>query len=454
MRTRRSGGLSLAELHAEPAIRVGLVASAPTVRFELSGLHTTSDGTPLPDGSYLALSESGSLRLDGPVRITTPSLVLRPACAENRITVHDVVIGIDFHWQRKESQTFEGALEITAAPNGLRVVNELPLEAYLASVISSEMSASCPAELLRAHAVVSRSWLLAQLARPLGPVTDAASTSTPSEIIRWYGREAHDGFDVCADDHCQRYQGIGKAFSGAARDSVAATRGLALIAGGDVCDTRYSKCCGGVTEVFSTAWDDRDVPYLASIFDGAGEPQDLVLPLTSNCNAGRFIDSDPPAYCNTRSRDLLERILPGFDQATTDFYRWTVEYSPDELGEIVESRLGLGLGPIVKLEPLERGSSGRIKRLRIVGQTRSIVIGKELEIRRALSRSHLYSSAFIVRSVGDSTGKVERIRLSGAGWGHGVGLCQIGAAVMADLGRAHADILAHYFRDAKLERLY
>jgi peptidoglycan hydrolase-like amidase len=315
------------------------------------------------------------------------------------------------------------------------------------------MNASCPAELLRAHAVVSRSWLLAQLDRGLDSLAATSPDSSPGEIIRWYGRGAHDGFDVCADDHCQRYQGIGKA-SPAAREAVAATRGMVLMSGREICDARYSKCCGGRTEVFSTAWEDRDVPYLASIYDGEGDLAGFSMPLSSNCNAGRFIDSDPPAFCNTRSADLLARILPGFDQATSDFYRWEVDYGAEELGEIVESRLGLGLGSIRKLEPLERGPSGRIRRLGITGRNGRIVIGKELEIRRTLSRSHLYSSAFVVRTLASSTGQVERFRLSGAGWGHGVGLCQIGAAVMADMGRSHEEILAHYFRGAKIERLY
>ncbi|HEU4388645.1 MAG TPA: SpoIID/LytB domain-containing protein, partial [Blastocatellia bacterium] len=262
----------MAKFRTEPALRVGLITSVPAIRFELFGTYATPDGMSFPEGAYRAQWESACVRLEGPASIITECLVLKPANAGSRFTVHDVTIGIDFHWQQQESQTFEGALQIAAGTNGLSLINELAIESYLASVISSEMSASCPPELLRAHAVVSRSWLLAQLTGASGPSMPEQSTSSPSEIIRWYGREAHDSFDVCSDDHCQRYQGIGKAFSASASDSVAATRGRALVSGGEICDTRYSKCCGGMTEVFSTAWDDRELPYLVSVYDGAGNP--------------------------------------------------------------------------------------------------------------------------------------------------------------------------------------
>jgi peptidoglycan hydrolase-like amidase len=319
------------------------------------------------------------------------------------------------------------------------------------------MSARCPGELLKAHAVVARSWLLAQLNAKSMPSQTGPQTSVSSEgeITRWYDRESHDEFDVCADDHCQRYQGITKAFSEEVFNAIRATRGQVLVfldgTQEKICDARYSKCCGGVTEVYSTAWQNKDAPYLVSIYDGPGRLEGYPMPLSDHCNAAEFINQAPPAFCNTTSADLLSRLLPSFDQETHDFYRWRVRYAGDELSDIVEARLGAGLGRIHKLEPLERGQSGRIKRLRIAGEKRSLIIGKELEIRRALSRSHLYSSAFIVRTIKDPVaGQPKAFDISGAGWGHGVGLCQIGAAVMAEQGYECSEILAHYFPNTSL----
>jgi SpoIID/LytB domain protein len=333
------------------------------------------------------------------------------------------------------------------------------------------MSASCPIELLKAHTVISRSWLWYPKTRPSvepspsgrgretraqqgeavkreararqgeavkreararqGEAVKKREGLSPHEILRWYGREAHPDFDVCADDHCQRYQGITKAFSSSAADAVRATTGEFLRYDGEVCDARFSKCCGGITEKYSTAWEDADVPYLVSFADG-GNPPPSISPET-------WILSSPPAYCNTRDAELLARILPGFDQETVDFYRWRVEYSPEELAEIIKSKIGMDLGPIRDIEAFARGPSSRIYRLKVTGQSGSVVIGKELEIRRALSRTHLYSSAFVA---GKESG---RIVLRGAGWGHGVGLCQIGAAVMADGGKTYKEILQHYY---------
>jgi SpoIID/LytB domain protein len=274
------------------------------------------------------------------------------------------------------------------------------------------------------------------------------------EIIRWYGRESHTDFDVCADDHCQRYQGISKAFSPAAFNAVRDTHGKAMVWGDAVCDTRYSKSCGGVTEVYRAAWEDRDVPYLAAVYDGAGEITAYQMPLTDEGNAEAWIRAAPQAFCNTQAKELLARILPGFDQETSDFYRWRVSYAADELRAIIESRLSIDVGRIKSLEPLERGQSGRIIRLRITGERQTLVIGKELEIRRALSRSHLYSSAFVVDVETGDADYPQSFALIGAGWGHGVGLCQIGAAVMADRGYGHSEILSHYFPGARLHSLY
>lgn len=419
-------------------------------------------GEEVDGGDYTASIDEGTLALDGPTPLRSSSILIAPVDFEScRITVHDITIGIDFHWQRKEAQQFQGALRLDAGRDGLMLINELPLESYLVSVISSEMSASCPPELLRAHAIVSRSWLLAQLNnasnkdQTTGNKSGEAVDDSSRQVLRWYDRENHADFDVCADDHCQRYQGISKAFSKSAFDAVGGTRGKALIWNDEICDARYSKSCGGMTEVFRAAWEDRDVPYLTAIYDGRGSVAEYAMPLTDETNSERWIRSQPPAYCNTDSAELLARILPGFDQETRDFYRWKAVYSQDELRELIKARLGIDAGRILALEPVERGESGRIIKLGIKAEKQNLVIGKELEIRRALSRSHLYSSAFVVETEqGDENIYPQSFTLIGAGWGHGVGLCQIGAAVMADEGHSHEEILTHYFRGATLGSLY
>lgn len=452
----------ISNIDKEPVIRVGLVNTAPKVKFVLSGSFIDSDGGPVKEGAYGASRENNAVKLMGEREVTAPVIRLIPADFESgRFTVHGVKIGLNFHWEREESQQFQGELVIAQSGEGLMIVNQIPLESYLVSVISSEMSASCPAELLRAHAIVARSWLLAQLIRERGTETDSlpqsvAEIGDQAEIVRWYDRESHRGFDVCADDHCQRYQGISKAFSQSAFDAVSDTRGKVLMYGEEVCDARYSKSCGGMTEAYSAVWDDQDVPYLKPIYDGPGsEVPGHRLPLSVEVNAEDWIASTPVAYCGVPTPELLERILPGFDQETSDFYRWQVDYTQEEIGEVLLSRLGVDFGRVHSLLPLERGESGRIMRLRIVGEKRTLVIGKELEIRRALSRSHLYSSAFVARARREQQSEFpERFQLIGAGWGHGVGLCQIGAAVMADRGHSNEEILSHYFTAARVSGLY
>jgi stage II sporulation protein D len=442
---------------SEPVIRVGLVEGASAVQLHLEGRFVVGPD-PAPAGEYVVAADTAGVALRGATQTRGAVVRLAPADFETgRVTVHGVTIGKDFHWQRRESQVFQGVLECRADGQGLTVVNELPLESYLASVISSEMRASCPPALLRAHAVVSRSWLLAQLARTgeARPADPPPIEAEAPEICRWYDRESHAVFDVCADDHCQRYQGISRAFTPAVFEAVRATRGLALLGDGEVCDARYSKCCGGMTEVFPTAWEEREVPYLQAVYDGPGSPRGFALPSGGPESAERWILGDPPGYCNCTDAAFLAQVLPGFDQETQDFYRWVVVYRQEELGAILSDRLGRDLGRIAALEPLDRGPSGRIRRLRIRGENGSVVIGKELEIRRALSRSHLYSSAFVPRGEdADRDGFPRRFRLAGAGWGHGVGLCQIGAAALAAGGSGHDGILAHYFRGARLEGLY
>jgi stage II sporulation protein D len=397
-------------------VSVGLIEKRSAAEVELAGTFSDSSGRSFSSGKHRFTSE----------------ITLTPSDAAScAFALDDVTIGIGFHWERKERQVFRGALRIIKRGGGLTVINDVSLEDYVTSVISSEMSATCPLEMLKAHAVISRSWLWFAKTDSV-KATRQSKSADAHEILRWYGREAHADFDVCADDHCQRYQGITKTFSRAAAEAVRATAGEFLRYNGAICDARFAKCCGGITECFATGWEDENVPYLESVYDGpAASPPH---------NAEDWIRSSPPAYCNTNDTELLARVLPGFDQETRDFYRWRVEYTPEELDDLIQSRLGFELGPIRAMEPLARGPSGRIYRLKITGERDYVIVGKELEIRRALSRSHLYSSAFVVDK------EAGRFVLTGAGWGHGVGLCQLGAAVMANQGKTYMEILQHYYR--------
>jgi SpoIID/LytB domain protein len=402
-------------------VSVGLVEGWSAVEVQLTGTFMDASGKLYPSGRYSFTSEV----------TLTPSDVTSGVFA-----LDDVTIGIGFHWERKERQVFRGAFRLVKREAGLTAINDVSLEDYVTSVISSEMSASCPLELLKAHAVISRSWLWFPKANPSRSSTGECEGLDSHEILRWYGREAHPDFDVCADDHCQRYQGVTKAFSPAAAEAVRATASQFLRYNGAICDARFSKSCGGITERYATAWEDEDIHYLASVYDGPAS--------SSSYSPETWIRSNPPAYCNTNDSGLLKRILPGFDQETHDFYRWRVAYTPEELTALIRTRLGVDLGLIRDVQALARGSSGRIYRLKLTGERDYIIIGKELEIRRALSRTHLYSSAFVVdRELG-------RFVLRGAGWGHGVGLCQIGAAVMANAGKTYTEILQHYYRGASV----
>jgi stage II sporulation protein D len=405
-------------------VSVGLTEGRSAVEVELTGTFTDGSGKAYTPGRYQFTSE---------VTLTPSDLA---TCA---FALDDVTIGIGFHWERKERQVFRGVVRLLEREAGLTVINDVSLEEYVTSVISSEMSASCPLELLKAHAVISRSWLWFPKANPSSSGKGQGQGLDSHEIVRWYGREAHPDFDVCADDHCQRYQGITKAFSPAAAQAVRATAGEFLRYNGAICDARFSKSCGGITERYATAWEDEDIPYLRSVYDGAANGGQGRPPYDS---PETWIRSNPPAYCNTDDSELLSRVLPGFDQETRDFYRWSVAYTPEELSDLIGSRLGVDLGPIRDVQALARGRSGRIYRLKITGERDYIIIGKELEIRRALSRTHLYSSAFVVDQ------ESGRFVFFGAGWGHGVGLCQIGAAVMANEGKTYTEILQHYYRGA------
>ena len=362
----------------------------------------------------------------------------------------NVRIGIGFHWDRLEDQEFEGTLEIRDNANGTQTaINRLDVEDYLSSVITSEMSATSSLELLKAHAVISRSWVLRPIISP-STCTDKPDLSDPDRHVVWYERDAHEGFDVCADDHCQRYEGITRRdehpeAAANVQKAIDATRGQVLMYDGKVCDARFYKSCGGATELFENAWANEHYPYLEAVRDEIGTP----LPdLTIEENAQAFIRTSPSAYCNTTDARVLSQVLNNYDQETKDFYRWTVLYTAAELSNIIRERSGIDFGEILDLVPIKRGPSARLYEMQIVGSKRTMVIGKELEIRKWLSRSHLYSSAFVV----DRNEQGDFI-LTGAGWGHGVGLCQIGAAVMADKGYTYEQILAHYFPGSELKTI-
>ncbi len=377
--------------------------------------------------------------------------------------LQDVTIGINFHWERKEVQRFKGELKIIVEDDRLTAINIIPIEDYLTSVISSEMSATASLELLKAHAVISRSWLLNKLKVANGKLkvimhpdntANFELSTLPSQLIKWYDHEAHKNFDVCADDHCQRYQGITRASTPQAIEAVFATQGEVLMYEEEICDARFSKCCGGAFEEFQNCWENVKHPYLIGQRDSKTETR---LPdLTKEVEADKWIRTSPAAFCNTHNKQVLSQVLNNYDQETTDFYRWRVCYSQQELSELIHKRSGIEFGKIIDLIPVERGTSGRLVRLKIVGTLRTLIIGKELEIRRTLSSSHLYSSAFVVDKEYKEDEKEipSRFILTGSGWGHGVGLCQIGAAVMGEQGYKYKEILSHYYPGSAIEQQY
>ena len=430
----------------EPHVQVGIL-SRQQIGFILHGAYR-ADGADIT-GPQTATADQGRVRWDGRLY---DELLFTPADeAACSFELQDVTIGIGFHWERHEDQRFRGALRLFVDDGRLTAVNIVPVEEYLTSVISSEMSATASPELLKAHAVISRSWLLANLQHDGG--VQPTRQETEGGTLVWYERDAHTRFDVCADDHCQRYQGITRASTPAVRQAVAATRGEVLAYGGRICDARFSKCCGGALEEFATCWADTPHPYLRRKRDW---PSAALPDLTQKAEAERWIRSTPDAFCHTTDAKILRQVLNNYDQETADFYRWRVEYAQDELADLIRRRSGTDYGGIVDLQPVARGTSGRLWQLRIVGTKRTAVIGKELEIRRTLSPTHLYSSAFVVDKTGGLTpdGLPRQFVLTGAGWGHGVGLCQIGAAVMGEQGYGYADILHHYYPGADLEKKY
>ena len=442
-----------------PIIKVGIMVEKE-IFFTLEGEYHF-EGSPFAITGKCKVRKSGSgvyLESHENNLICPNGLILKPfdpKCGKFRL--HDVTIGINFHWERKEDQTFKGSLHFICDGDKIHAINALSIEDYLASVISSEMSATSSIELLKAHAVISRSWLLAQIQKnkSLQTIGKKYQTTfrTNDELIKWYDREDHTFFEVCADDHCQRYQGITRSTTPLVEKAVGETRGEILaISDGVICDARFSKCCGGVTEVFENTWESVSHSYLQKIVDSNKTPKGFSLALDQESAAKKWIMGNPGTFCNTSDKHVLRQVLNDYDQETNDFFRWKVVYSQNELSELVKTRTGIDFGKIIDLIPVNRGSSARLIKLKIVGTNRTMIIGKELEIRKTLSKSHLYSSAFFVEKE-EYNGNINFI-LHGAGWGHGVGLCQIGAAVMGDKGYSYREILLHYFRGAALERRY
>ncbi len=430
----------------EPKVSIGILWSKE-ISFALNNRYTC-DGKEITGDNNVSLQD-GKILWNGNLY---DELSFEPSDNNAAFTLKDVVIGINFHWERKEDQQFQGALKLIERNELITAINLINVEDYLTSVISSEMSATASLELLKAHAVISRSWLLAQIEKNKEIIASkekySTFTETEDELIRWYDREDHTDFDVCADDHCQRYQGITRASANiqTVKQAIEETRGQVLESENKICDARFSKCCGGVVEEFQNCWEDIKFPYLVKLRDDVDSSN--VPDLTIEAESVKWIQSRPSAFCNTQDKKILGQVLNNYDQETSDFYRWTVTYTQDELSALVLKRSGIDFGLIQELIPVERGTSARLVKLKIVGSKKTLIIGKELEIRRVLSTSHLYSSAFTIKKDGD------KFILTGAGWGHGVGLCQIGAAVMGEKGYSYDKILLHYYVGASLEKLY
>ncbi len=436
-------------LGREPEVAVGIV-SGSRLEFSLNKPYMAKGET--IDGPQVVEFREGSIVWnDNEYR----ELAFVPRSTDASFTLSDVTIGVGFHWERQQQQTFLGMLKLVVEADKIYAINCLPVEQYLASVISSEMSANASVELLKAHAVISRSWLLAQMEKRKKLSGEGGGffsfVKKDDEIIRWYDREDHTIFDVCADDHCQRYQGITHAMDAKVVEALRTTIGQVLMYEDEICDARFSKCCGGATEEFQYCWENIRKPYLAAVADSTTT---LLPDLTVERNAQKWIRSAPAAFCNTKDKKVLAQVLNDYDTETPDFYRWRVEYTQEQLSQLIARKMEMDFGGILALVPVERGGSGRISKLRIEGTKRTMTIGKELEIRRILSETHLLSSAFVVDTKGKTDGLPEKFILTGAGWGHGVGLCQIGAAVMGEKGYQYDDILLHYYQGAQIKRMY
>ena len=447
------GTSALYSYDKEPEVKVGIV-SGQKIHFSLNKPYLAKGETVIGE-QEVEFSEGGVLWNGNQYS----SLTFHPQSADASFSLSDVTIGVNFHWERKETQTFLGTLRFVVESDKICAINELPVEKYLESVISSEMSATSSLELLKAHAVISRSWLLAQMKKRRDVAESGNNffsfTKKEDMLIRWYDREDHTIFDVCADDHCQRYQGITKETSPHVAEAIRQTKGQVLLDGDEICDARFSKCCGGVTEEFQYCWEDTPKNYLTAVRDIALGIESALPNLTNEEEAEKWIRFNPPAFCNTQDKRILSQVLNDYDQETVDFYRWKVTLTQEKLQQLIADRLKMDLGSILDMKSVERGTSGRISKLQIIGTEKTFTIGKELEIRRTLSDSHLLSSAFIVDKYDiDEQGVPQRFELIGAGWGHGVGLCQIGAAVMGEEGYLYDAILLHYYQGAEIKKLY
>jgi stage II sporulation protein D len=438
----------------EPIVSIGILTEKE-IHFDFYGEYKNPNDSRRFSGKFKAKLISGniSVQQDSFELINANEIFFAPnEFITESMLIRNVVIGKGFHWQKKENQRFRGSLKLISDGKNITAVNILPLEEYLTSVISSEMSPNSSPELLKSHAIVSRGWLLAQLTKKNKKAV--AEIITDDELIRWYDREDHLNYDFCADDHCQRYQGVTKIINENAVNAINATRGLVLTYNDQICDTRYSKCCGGITESFENVWENEKHSYLTSVIDYKFEPDGAEVDLREDKNAEHWVGRNPHSFCNTTNKKILSQILVDFDLDTQNFFRWKVEYTQQELAELIFKKSGIDFGAIKELIPVERGYSARIIKLKIVGEKKTLTVGKELEIRKYLSPTHLYSSAFVVCAEDIVDGIPQKFILNGAGWGHGVGLCQIGAAVMGEMGYNFDEILTHYFRDTKIKKLY
>ena len=443
----------------EPHVNVAIM-STDKVEFILYGDYRSPEFTNTFNGKMSVEISDGMviLKSNGENLDPQQEIVLSPVDdISESFLLKDVTIGLQFHWEQKQDQRFTGALKFIIEDEKLTVINVVPVEQYLRSVISSEMSATSSLELLKAHAIISRSWLLAQMGKRKSLEEQGNYVSeiiTDDEIVRWYDREDHILYDVCADDHCQRYQGVTKTHAHNAEKAVSETRGYVLMYNDNICDARYSKSCGGVSETFENVWEEIEHPYLQRITDYKFDPDGFNTDLVNEKDAIKWITNSPPAFCNTKDEKILDQVLNNYDRKTKDFYRWKIVYTQDEIKRLIDSKLEMEFGDIIDLVPVKRGHSGRLVKLKIVGTKKTLTIGKELEIRKVLSDSHLYSSAFIVHKENIVDNVPQKFILQGAGWGHGVGFCQIGAAVMGEKGYYFDEILLHYFRGANIKKIY
>jgi SpoIID/LytB domain protein len=447
-------------INKEPEISVGIL-SEEKIEFELYGDFKSADISENLSGRFTAGIAGDKIicKTDSSIIESKDEIIFVPKdIKSDSFLIKNVTIGVKFHWERKEKQRFNGILKLKKDKNKVTVINIISIENYLISVISSEMSAKSTLDFLKAHAIVSRSWFLAQIqkskALKKGKTKYSTVYNTDKEHLRWYDREEHQLFDVCADDHCQRYQGITKIFTSVAKQAVEETRGIVLVSDNKICDARYSKSCGGISESFENVWEPVKYSYLTSVIDYKFEPENFSTDFSKENNAAKWIKGSPTSFCNTRDEKVLSQVLLDYDQETLDFFRWKIEYTQEEISELIKLKSGIDFGKIIDLVPVERGNSSRLSKLKIIGTKKTLIIGKELEIRKFLSPTHLYSSAIIIEKENIEENIPKKFIIRGAGWGHGVGLCQIGAALMGSQGYRFDEILLHYFTAAEIKKIY